>query len=90
MSELAELTKIVGRMEKHFKLGGVRQLWSRDDIASYLNQTDIRKDLAHPSFPKPIIRKYEDGTHSHPRWRPEDVIDWAVGHLTNGRPRRSA
>ena len=59
------------------------QLWTTDDIASYLKvaqKSVIQRYASLPGFPKRIEIPTAEGRITHPRWKAADVIRWAEGY----------
>ena len=59
------------------------QLWTTDDIASYLSvakKSVTQRYTSLPDFPKRIEIPTAEGRVTHPRWKAVEVIRWVEGH----------
>ena len=59
-------------------------LWDAETIGAYLKMSAsqvLQRFAPLPSFPKAIRLPTAGGARSHPRWRAEDVIEWAESHM---------
>lgn len=57
-----------------------KRLWSKETIATYLecSVSQVSQRFAClPDFPRPICLPSSGPRSSHPRWKPEEVIEWA-------------
>lgn len=59
------------------------QLWTTEDIASYLKidpNKVVQRYASQPDFPGRIELPTSEGRRSHPRWKAIEVIRWVEGY----------
>jgi len=59
-------------------------LWDAETIGSYLKMSAsqvLQRFAPLPDFPKAIRLPTAGGGRSHPRWKANEVIEWAESHL---------
>lgn len=63
-------------------------LWGADEIARYLKMSKsqvTQRYIPRPDFPRAIRLPTADGHRSHPRWKAQEVIEWASRHQDKKR-----